>query len=426
MLSPFYGKPANKSYFLACSLGGRQAIKAADMFPEDFDGISAGCPAVDFNNLYSWRASFFPLTGAVGSANFIASSMWKTTIHDEVLRQCDTVDGVKDGIIEDPSLCRFDPSTLSCGSSAANSSECLTPAEVQIVRKIFSPYDWSNGTLLYPAMNPGSELITADGLYSGQPWALSENWFRYAVYNDPNWDPANYTLADAAFADQKNPGNIRTWPSTLSSFQDRGGKIVMFHGGQDNQISSFNSPRYYEFLRSGMGYSTDQMDDFLRFFRISGMFHCQGGPGAWVLGQGGGSAGQGPFDKEHNVLAALVAWVEQGEAPDTLTGTKYVNDTVQSGVDFERAHCRWPLRNTYLGAGRDAKDPASWQCQQISQADEEVGASGAESGTGNTMPVVTAATVSFGARSAAPAVPLMLVVFILCTLSFPHPGGTVK
>ncbi|KAF3769552.1 hypothetical protein M406DRAFT_58845 [Cryphonectria parasitica EP155] len=348
MLSPFYGQEANRSYYLGCSLGGRQAIKAADMFPDDFDGISAGCPAVDFNNLYSWRASFYPTTGANGSANFIPTNVWETTIHDEVLRQCDTIDGVADGIIEDSSLCRFDPDALLCGT-VVNSSACLTSAQVDIVRTIFSPYDWQNGTLLYPAMNPGSEILAAAGLYDGQPWALSEGWFRYAVYNNPSWDPANYSLADAEVADEVNPGNIRTWPDTLSDFQSRGGKLIMYHGGQDNQISSFNSPRYYEYLRAGMNYSTDQMDEFIRFFRISGMFHCETGPGAWVIGQLGGAAAQGPFDREHNVLAALVAWVEQGAAPDTLTGTKYVNDTASAGVDFERAHCRWPLRNTYLG-----------------------------------------------------------------------------
>lgn len=387
MLGPFYGSQAstnntNKSYFLACSLGGRQAIKAAEMFPEDFDGIVAGCPAVDFNNLYSWRGSFFPLTGANGSANFISSNTWKTTIHNEILRQCDTIDGVADGIIEDSSLCRFNPDMLLCGTGAGagntSTSACLNAAQVEVVRKIFSPYTWDNGTLIYPAMNPGGELITADGLYNGQPWQLSEDWFRYAVHNDPNWDPATYNLADAMLADQINPGGIRTYPSTLADFQNRGGKIVMFHGGQDNQLSSFNSPRFYEHLRSGMSYSTEQMDDFLRFFRISGMFHCQSGPGAWVLGQAGGAAAQGPFDREHNVLAAVVDWVEEGAAPETMTGTKYVNDTVSAGKDFQRRHCRWPLRNTYLGGGKDAKDPASWACQHISEADEKMGALGSE------------------------------------------------
>lgn len=94
------------------------------------------------------------------------------------------------------------------------------------------------------------------------------------------------------------------------------------------------------------------------------MFHCSSGPGAWVLGQGGNAAAEGiPFDAEHNLLAAVVDWVEKGAAPDTMTGTKFVNDTVALGVDFERKHCKWPSRNTYLGNGRDDKDPGSWECK---------------------------------------------------------------
>lgn len=348
------------------------------MFPDDFNGIVAGCPAVDFNNLYSWRASFYPITGAIGSDNFIDSDTWETTIHNEVLRQCDTIDGVADGIIEDSSLCHFDPSTLLCQSGVTDNSTCLTSAQVEIVQKVYSPYTWEDGTLLYPAMNPGSEINTAVGLLDGEPWAYSQSWFRYAVYNNPDWDPANYSLKDAAFADRVNPGNIRTWPSSLLPFQSRGGRLVMYHGGQDNQISSFNTPRFYEYLRAGMNYTTDDMDEFIRFFRISGMFHCSSGPGAWVVGQGGGASAQGPFDRQHNVLAAVVDWFEQDLAPETLTGTKYINDTASLGVSFTRDHCRWPFRNTYLGGGLDPNDPASWECQPISAAEEAVGASGLE------------------------------------------------
>lgn len=364
LVQPFYGETANNSYFLGCSLGGRQAIKAAEMFPDDFDGVVAGSPAVDFVNLYSWRARFYPLTGPAGSVDFITTAFWKTKIHEEVLRQCDALDGVSDGIIEDPTRCHFDPAPLLCGDSS-NSSACLSPQQIDIVRKIFEPYFWENGTLLFPRMNPGGEIMSADGLYNGQPWALSQNWFRYAVYNNPNWDPANYTLADAHFAASFNPGTIRTWPRSLSAFQDRGGKIVMFHGLQDNQITSFNSPRFYEHLSDGMSYTPEQMDEFIRFFRISGMFHCNSGPGAWVVGQQGGSAAQGAFDRESNVLAALVDWVEQGVAPETITGTKFVNDSATVGVAFQRRHCRWPLRNTYLGG--DSNDPDSWECQKVNE-----------------------------------------------------------
>jgi feruloyl esterase len=168
----FYGEPHSKSYYLGCSLGGRQGIDNADKFPNDFDGIVAGAPGVDFNNLISWRAHFFPITGAIGSKNSFPVTAWKTWIHDEVLKQCDMIDGVQDGIIEDPSLCAFDPSALLCRGNTTE--KCLSEIQVGQVKAIFSDYKYPNGELIYPAMQPGSEVNAAAGLYAGVPWAISE------------------------------------------------------------------------------------------------------------------------------------------------------------------------------------------------------------------------------------------------------------
>lgn len=168
----FYDKAYKKSYYLGCSLGGRQGIKAADMFPSDFDGIVAGSPALDFNNLQSWRASFFPITGPANSSGFISEATWSTLIHGEVLNQCDGLDGVFDGIIEDPDLCNFRPEALLCKKNT--STNCLTAAQVEIVRQIFSPLYGENGTLIYPAMQPGSEILASQNLYAGKPFSYSK------------------------------------------------------------------------------------------------------------------------------------------------------------------------------------------------------------------------------------------------------------
>jgi len=168
----FYGRSHQKSYFLGCSLGGRQGIKAAEMFPEDFDGILAGSPALDFNNLQSWRASFFPITGPNTSSDFISKSTWATLIHDEILHQCDGIDGVIDGIIEDPNICNFHPEALLC--AANTSTNCLTSAQVEMVRRVFGPLYGENGNLIYPAMQPGSEIKAAEKLYAGAPFSYSE------------------------------------------------------------------------------------------------------------------------------------------------------------------------------------------------------------------------------------------------------------
>ncbi|KAK2031348.1 feruloyl esterase B [Colletotrichum zoysiae] len=368
-MQPLYGRAATRSYFLGCSLGGRQGIKAADLFPEDFDGVVAGAPAIDFNKLYSYRGTIFPRTGAVGSANFITPAVWKTTIHNEVLRQCDKIDGVEDGIVEDPTLCQFNASTLLCQNdpNAANRTDCLSTAQVDIVRGILSPLNDAQGNMYWPGMNPGAEVLAADGLYSGTPWPLTQNWFRYAIYNDPTWDPATFDLQiDGGFAERKNPADVKTWPDNLSAFKNRGGRLLMFHGQQDQQISSFHTPMFYDRLAQGMKLNQTGMDEFARFFRISGMNHCMTGPGAWLIGQGGGidvaMAQTLPFDGEHNVLAAIMDWVEDGVAPETITGTKFVNDTLSLGIDFQRRHCRYPLRNTYKGGGLNPRHSDSWTC----------------------------------------------------------------
>jgi feruloyl esterase len=167
-----YGKSHSKSYYLGCSLGGRQGIQSAEKFPQDFDGIVAGAPAVDFNNLVSWRARFFTITGAAGSPDFIPATAWRTWIHDEVLRQCDTIDRVQDGIIEDPTLCRFDPSSLLCAANATTG--CLTGTQVQQLKMIFSDFRSPDNRLIFPAMQPGSEVGAVDRLYAGVPFAYSE------------------------------------------------------------------------------------------------------------------------------------------------------------------------------------------------------------------------------------------------------------
>ncbi len=170
----FYNRDYDKSYFLGCSLGGRQGIDSAEKFPDDFDGIVAGSPALDFNNLISWRARFFTITGSnsVNSSNFITPSIWISLIHEEVLRQCDSLDGVIDGIVEDPTRCNFCPETLLCTNGT--SKNCLTSIQVDMVREIFSPFYDTHGNLIYPAMQPGSEVLAVQKLYVGKPFSYSE------------------------------------------------------------------------------------------------------------------------------------------------------------------------------------------------------------------------------------------------------------
>ncbi|TVY83045.1 putative feruloyl esterase B-2, partial [Lachnellula suecica] len=350
----FYSKAPSYSYYLGCSLGGRMGIKAAEAFPDDFDGIVAGCPAVDFNHLQGERAMFYTITGAVNSTDFITADQWTGLIHDEVLKQCNEIDGVKDGIIEVPDKCHFRPETLLCNEY--KSLECLNGEQVLQLKQIYATYLYPDGRLIFPRMNPGNEIMAATKFFAGSPFSYSEDWFRYVVLNDTTWNASLYNSSLAALADTQNPFNIRTFPGTLPTFKPRGGKIISYHGGQDNQITSFNTERFW----NRMYRSDPNLQDYYRFFRISGMFHCSSGPGAWVIGQGGGASAVGVlFERHQNVLAAMVEWVENGVAPETLVGTKFVNDSVALGIDFQRNHCLYPLEQTYVGG--DYKQVSSWK-----------------------------------------------------------------
>jgi hypothetical protein len=207
-------------------------------------------------------------------------------------------------------------------------------------------------------MNPGNEIMAVTKFFAGAPFSYSEDWFKYVVLNDTTWNASLYTSDLAAQAQKQNPFDIQTWPQTLPAFKRKGGKVISYHGGQDNQITSFNTERFWD----RMSRADPHLQDWYRFFRVSGMFHCNSGPGAWVFGQGGGSAAAGiEFEPRGNVLAALVEWVENGNAPGSLRGTKFVNDTVAMGVQFQRDHCLYPAEQTYVGG--NPNETSSWRCK---------------------------------------------------------------
>lgn len=170
LTTEFYGKQFNHSYYLGCSTGGREGFKEIQDFPNDFDGVVAGAPAFDFNHLIAWSFHFYNILGPNTSSTYVPAALW-TVIHNEILSQCDGLDGAVDGIIEDPELCYWRPETLIC--AANTTTNCLTAAQAGAVRQVYEPLYGINGTLLYPRMQPGSELIAVGFLYSGVPFSYS-------------------------------------------------------------------------------------------------------------------------------------------------------------------------------------------------------------------------------------------------------------
>lgn len=357
----FYGKPHDKSYYLGCSTGGRQGWKMVQDFPENFDGVVAGAPAFAFNNLSSWSGHFYPILAAAGADGF-PNAAALAALDQAILDQCDLLDGAADGILEEPSLCHFRPEALLCpsGSNSTNSSPCITSKQADTIRKLLAPLYGVDGAFVYPRVQPGvGVLATLRGFYAAAPFLYSDHWFKYAVYNNASLDTSDISAEQMAYASQKDPGTIETWSGDLSKFAARGSKVLHYHGGEDYLITSLNSNRYYNHVARTMGKPSAELDDFYRFFRISGMSHCSGGPGATFIGQQGASTAS--LDPAENVLMAMVQWVEQGVAPETIVGTAYVNGSQALGVDYKRAHCKYPLRNVFQGQG-DVKDPSSWKC----------------------------------------------------------------
>jgi len=353
----YYGAAHKKSYYLGCSTGGRQGFKAVQDYPGDFDGVVAGAPALGFANLSSWSGNFLRILGTPESPTFVPTNLWPV-IHAEILNQCDGIDGLKDGIIEDPTLCQFRPEAMQC-SPSADTSTCLTSTQVASVRAIFTDFYGNNGSLVFPRMQPGSEIVASFVYYTGTVFPYTSDYYRYIVYNDPTWDAATLNLDDVDNAAAQNPFNIQTWNGDLSAFQEKGGKVLHWHGLMDPIITSDNSPRYYNHVSRTMGLNSSDLDDFYRFFRVSGTGHCAGGDGAHSIGQSGNEVTD--LDPQNNILMRIVDWVENGNAPETITGTKFVNDDKSQGVAFSRDHCKYPLRNVLVD-GTKATTPEGWGC----------------------------------------------------------------
>jgi feruloyl esterase len=364
VVSKYYGSPAAYSYYIGCSSGGSQGLHSAQYHPEDFDGIISGAASADFQNLQSWSSRFIQLTGKPGDATFLTKDQW-ILVQSQIELECDeALDGVKDGIIEDPTICNFNASALNCNSN--DDSRCLSDSQVNTVETVFTPLFNTDGKLLYPALLPGSQVDAfALGQLSGSVQGIARDYYRGGVYNNSNFDVT--TVGQADYRNALNLDAKHGYPSSfngdLGGFKNAGGKMIMYHGMADPLTSGANSQRYYLKVANQMGLDDGQMDEFLRYFRISGMAHCGvggiAGAGAWMFGQSKAAS-----DANNNIVNNLVDWVENGNAPETLEGTKFWWDESANGIQFTRNHCRFPYRNTHSGTG-SGSDPKEWSCKKI-------------------------------------------------------------
>ena len=357
LLEAYYGKPAQRAYFDSCSDGGREALMEAQRFPDDFDGILAGAPA---NYWTALVASGTESMQVLRHPDTYISSLKLPAISAAVLASCDAQDGVKDGIINDPARCHFDPASMQCKDGDALT--CLTAPQVTFLKALYAGAPASGGKPGFPGHEPGGELgpggwsswILGEGPASGSGTAYFENYFRYMVYDDPAWSPFGATF-DAALhaADEKTARALNATNPDLKAFEAHGGKLILYHGWSDPAIPPRNTINYYNSVQQKMG--GEAAAQFTRLYMVPGMQHCLGGPGPSAIGQFGiPTAGKGVFE-------ALEQWVETGNPPGQIVATKYKGDNPRAGVAMTRPLCPYPQVAKYKGSG-STDDAQSFTC----------------------------------------------------------------
>src|SRR5215471_17601239 len=295
LIQAFYGGAAKRSYWNGCSTGGRQGLKEAQMFPNDYDGIIAGAPA-NRTAISLWIAHAV----LKDPASYIPPAKYPA-IHQAALAACDAADGLKDGLIDDPSKCRFDPAVLLCNGPEGPS--CLTQAQVAAARKIYSPAtNPRTGAELFSSLVPGTELGWGIQAQGPEPSANIYDQYRYVVFKDANWDWKTFDFDnDNARGDRPENLIMNGTNPDMKAFFAHGGKLLLYHGWSDPLVPTLNTIKYYDSVVQNLGGASNAADR-VRLFLAPGMGHCAGGEGP------------NAFDK----VGALERWVEQGAPPDAL------------------------------------------------------------------------------------------------------------
>ncbi len=346
LIGAFYGRPPTRSYFASCSNGGRQALMEAQRYPDDYDGIIAGAAAGDWTHLYIGAGLVYFRWLAAGPSYVPSAKV--PAIHAAVLEQCDALDRVIDGVIEDPRRCKVDLQGLLC--NGPESDGCLTRAQLATVEKLYAGPALASGKPLVPGYSPGAEDTWGEAHFGAGPATTDSyqdifGFFRNLVFEDPNWSEKNFDAErDGRITERKLAATIDATSPDLSRFTARGGKLIMYHGWSDPIVPAMMSVDYYQRVVERVG--TRAAQSGIRLFMVPGMGHCGGGAGPNDFGQF--AAGSG--DPGTEVGAALQRWVEQGIAPERLIATKRT-EASDGAIVRTRPLCAFPLVARYRGVG---------------------------------------------------------------------------
>ncbi len=361
IISAYYGKPAQKSYFDACSDGGREALMEAELFPEDYDGILAGAPANAWSTMLT--AAVAGLQALVADPRAYIPVAKLAAIQKAALAACDELDGVKDGIINDPPKCRFDPAVLLCKEE--NTNHCLSPHQVAALKALYGGAKDGQGRVFFPGFSMGDETGWREWVVGEDPEAslgarFARNNFRYIVTGDPKW---NMLTADVDVtlrqSKEKTAADLDSTNPDLSRFAARGGKLILYHGWDDAAISPANTVAYFNEVQKTMG--REKVDSFARLYMPPGVEHCTGGPGPSAFGQLGIETAKGP---KYGLFDSLQDWVEKGSPDADVFATKYApGEGGAMKPVMTRPLCAYPTIVKYKGSG-DTNDAASFTCAE--------------------------------------------------------------
>jgi feruloyl esterase len=337
IIAAFYDQAPSKSYWNGCSTGGRQGLAEAQLYPADFDGIIAGAPANYMTHLQAWGLWVYEAVHK-NEASYIPPEKYPA-IHEAVLAACDTLDGVKDGLLGEPTRCHFDPKVLTCKGD--DGPACLTNAQVEAVRKLYlSATNPRTGDEIFPGFEPGSELGWS-AVAGPQPFPYTLDLFKYVVFKNPDWDFHTFNLdRDVALADKQDNHILNDIDPNLQKFFGHGGKLLMFHGWNDQLIAPLNTVNYYESVLKSVGVA--KTTNSIRLFMFPGMTHCGGGEGPNI------------FD----AIGTLSQWVEKGETPTNMIASHFTNNV----ADRTRPACPYPQVAAYKRSG-STDDASNFVCK---------------------------------------------------------------
>lgn len=346
LIAQHYGSPAKRAYFMGCSNGGRDALMLAQRFPEDYDGIIAGAPA---NNFVSLMSSFGAYRSLIEKLPPNSLTPKLPMLHDAALKACDALDGAKDGLVENQRACRFDPAVLSC-KPGQDPKSCLSPIEVKTVRTLYQGARTSSGKLVHPGLPVGSEYLwgewwTKAGSTGGD---FPPKFFGYFVHDDKSWTMASFDLdRDWPAAMRKLSDVLDATDPDLRPFIRRGGKLMMYHGWDDQAVSPQNSIDYFTAAQKRLGAQSGGA----QLFMVPGMGHCFDGKGVTSA----------------DFVGEMDRWVESGAAPRRIVAERPANFMLAlAGVAAKplmtRPVCAWPKAARYKGEG-SLKEATSFECR---------------------------------------------------------------